>query len=64
MKKLGASFKYNPRWSVEENFCDLVKSSWTSFDQSSGLSPSEQFIKSLRVVKEKVSSWASKRFHD
>ena len=60
--ELGAPFKYNMGWFVEEYFQGLVKEIWNQLDSNLCSSSCEQFGQSLKMVKEKVISWAKKSF--
>jgi hypothetical protein len=51
----------NLNWIHEEEFQENVRQNWRCYSQNCRSLASEQFVVSLKIVKEKVVSWASER---
>jgi hypothetical protein len=47
---------------LEEEFQNLIKNEWRSFDGNLGLPPSVQFAESMKIIKSKVINWAAERY--
>lgn len=49
-------FRFNKGWLNDESFKDMVRSVWIHIDNSTVISPMEQFSKNLKLLKRAITS--------
>jgi hypothetical protein len=54
--KPSAPFKHNSLWDEEEELWNLICDHWTHFQENNSASTSYQFVSTLRLLKEKIST--------